>query len=143
MPVIDALLFCADREEHLRNEVIPAVEQGKVVVSDRYYHSTLAYQQAQGLDLQWLLELNKSFLKPDLTIIIDCEPEACIERIEKNRRMDERKKFETLVFLKKLRKYFLQLPKVLKGEKIVVVDGNRSVEEVYDEVVRLVEAGMQ
>jgi dTMP kinase len=138
LPIVDALLFAADREEHLKDMVIPALNQGKIVVSDRYYHSTLAYQQAQGLDLRWLLELNKNFIKPDLTIIIDLEPEMAIERIEKDkkRKIEDRKKFEKLEFLKKVRKNFLDLPKILKDEKIVVIDGNKGKEEVFEDVVK-------
>jgi len=138
LPIVDALLFAADREEHLKDVVIPALNQGKIVISDRYYHSTLAYQQAQGLELKWLLELNKNFIKPDLTIIIDLEPEIAIERIEKDkkRKIEDRKKFEKLEFLKKVRKNFLDLPKVLKDEKIVVIDGNKEKEEGFEAVVK-------
>jgi dTMP kinase len=138
LPIVDALLFAADREEHLKDMVIPALSQGKIVISDRYYHSTLAYQQAQGLELKWLLELNKNFIKPDLTIIIDLEPEIAIERIEKDkkRKIEDRKKFEKLEFLKKVRKNFLDLPKILKDEKIVVIEGNKEKEEVFEAVLK-------
>jgi|YelNatPaOPRAMG01_1025707.scaffolds.fasta_scaffold04551_12 dTMP kinase len=138
LPIVDALLFAADREEHLKKTVIPALSQGKIVISDRYYHSTLAYQQAQGLELKWLLELNKNFIKPDLTIIIDLEPEIAIERIEKDkkRKIEDRKKFEKLEFLKKVRKNFLDLSKVLKDEKIVVINGNKGKEEVFEAILK-------
>ncbi|MEM5869572.1 MAG: dTMP kinase [Candidatus Aenigmatarchaeota archaeon] len=137
LPLVDAFLFAADREEHLKKTVIPALEQGKIVISDRYYHSTLAYQQAQGLELKFLLELNKKFIKPDLTIIIDLEPEIAVERIEKdkNRKMEERKKFEKVEFLKKVRKNFLELKEILKDERIVVIDGNKTKEEVFEAVL--------
>lgn len=107
LPIVGAFLFCADREEHLKTVVIPALKEGKVVISDRYYHSTLAYQQAQGLDLNWLLELNKFFVKPDLTIIIYVEPEMAVERIEKDkkRKIEDRKKFEQIEFLKSEKKF--------------------------------------
>jgi dTMP kinase len=138
LPFVDALLFAADREEHLKTEVIPALNQGKIVISDRYYHSTLAYQQAQGLELKWLLQLNKNFIKPDLTVIIDVEPEIAMVRIklDKKRKIEERKKFEKLEFLKKVRKNFLDLPKILKDEKIVVIDGNEEKEKVFKNVLK-------
>jgi dTMP kinase len=137
LPLVDAFLFCADREEHLKSTIIPALNQGKIVISDRYYHSTLAYQQAQGLELKWLLELNKNFIKPDLTIILDVEPKTAIERIEidKDRKIEDRKKFEKLEFLKKVRKNFLDLPKILKDEKIVVIDGNEEKEKVFEAIL--------
>ncbi|MEM7826488.1 MAG: dTMP kinase [Candidatus Aenigmatarchaeota archaeon] len=141
LPLVDAFLFCADREEHLKTVVIPALEQGKIVISDRYYHSTLAYQKAQGLELKWLLDLNKFFIKPNLTIILDVDPEVAIERIEKdkNRKIEERKKFEQIEFLKKVRANFLELPKILKDEKIVVIDGNKEKEKVFEEILKEVE----
>ena len=138
MPIVDAFLFAADREEHLKTLVIPALNQEKIVISDRYYHSTLAYQSTQGLELNWLVEMNKSFIKPHLTIIVDSSPEACIERIEKDgkRKIKARVKFEKLEFLKKLRNNYLMLPSALKDEKIIVVNGDRSKEEVHQEIIK-------
>jgi len=138
MPVADALLFGADREEHLKTIVLPALEQGKIIISDRYYHSTFAYQTTQGLDLGWLIEINKFFIKPDLTIIVDSSPEKCIERIEKDskRKIEARVKFEKLEFLKKLRNNYLKLLSVLKDEKIIVVNGDRSKEEIHQEIIK-------
>jgi len=143
LPLADRFLFCADREEHLKRVVLPALEQGKDVVSDRYYHSSLAYGETQGLDLLWLIEMNKFFPRPDLMIFIDVLPETCMERIEKDsgekRKIDKRMKFERIEFLRKLRESYLNLVKVLKNERIAVVDGNRSPEEVHAAVVKEVE----
>jgi len=143
LPVADAFLFCADRAEHVKEVVLPALEKKMVVICDRYYHSTLAYQQTQGLPLQWLIELNSRFPKPDLTIFIDVPAEVCMKRMENDpaekRKPNNRMKFEKLEFLKKLRSNYLQLPNVLKNEKIVVVDGNRSLEEVYADIMKEVE----
>ncbi|PJE57923.1 MAG: dTMP kinase, partial [Candidatus Portnoybacteria bacterium CG10_big_fil_rev_8_21_14_0_10_36_7] len=54
-PLIDSFLFSADREEHLKTEVIPTMEKGTYIISDRYYHSALAYQYTSGVDLDWLI----------------------------------------------------------------------------------------
>ena len=59
--VVEALLFAADRFEHVESEVIPTLNKGKIVVSDRYIYSSLAYQGAAGLDLKWI-EMVKEFL---------------------------------------------------------------------------------
>jgi dTMP kinase len=143
LPTVDAFLFCADRAEHVKEVILPALENKMVVVCDRYYHSTLAYQQTQGLPLQWLIEMNSKFPKPDLTIFVDVPPEVCMERMEKDpaekRKPDNRMKFEKLEFLKKLRVNYLQLPNALKNEKIVIIDGNRSMEEVHADIVKEVE----
>ncbi|MEM5879477.1 MAG: thymidylate kinase, partial [Candidatus Aenigmatarchaeota archaeon] len=97
----------------------------------------LAYQQAQGLELEFLLELNKKFIKPDLTIIIDLGPEIAVDRIEKdkNRKMEDRKKFEKVEFLKKVRNNFLKLKEILKDEKIVLIDGSKTKEEVFEALI--------
>lgn len=82
MPLVDAFLFSADRDEHVKEVILPALDQGKIVICDRYKYSTLAYQQTQGLNLSWLIELNKHFPKPDLMIFVDVLPETCMERME-------------------------------------------------------------
>lgn len=141
LPIADALLFAADREEHLKTLILPALDEGKIVISDRYWHSSFAYQNTQGLDLNWLKELNKFFIKPDLTIFIDVSPEECVKRIEKDikRKIEDRKKFEKLEFLTKLRNNYLKLPNILKDEKIVIVDGNRQIEKIHRDIVSEVE----
>lgn len=89
-PMSLALLFTADRNEHIKNLVEPNLSKGKIVISERYYHSTVAYQSAQGVDRNWIIELNSFARKPDLVIFIDVKPERAVEKIkEKNTRMRE------------------------------------------------------
>lgn len=133
LPKTDALLFAADREEHAKTLILPGVEQGKIVISDRYYHSSIAYQSAQGLDLRWLIELNKYFPKPDLTIIIDTFPEECVKRVEQAK--PDKVKFENVEFLSKVRKNYMNFPAVMK-EKIVMINGDREIEKVFDDVLK-------
>ena len=64
--VVEALLFAADRFEHIENEILPALDKGKIVVSDRYIYSSLAYQGAAGLDLKWIKMIKKEVKKCDL-----------------------------------------------------------------------------
>src|SRR3989344_9405398 len=75
-------LYVQDRKEHLEKKVIPALKEGKYVVSSRYAFSTFAYGHSDGLEVNLLVELNKEFLLPDLIIIVDVDPESCMERIE-------------------------------------------------------------
>ena len=79
-------LYVQDRNEHLKNKVIPAVKEGKFVVCSRYAFSTIAYGSSDGLDTEVLVGMTKDFLLPDLTIIINVSPGECIKRIEKNSR---------------------------------------------------------
>lgn len=88
-----AYLFAADRQDHLERVVEPALARGAVVVSDRYLHSSLAYQSL-AVGMSRVRELNAGFRAPDLTIFLDLAPEACLARIEA--RGEARERFEAL-----------------------------------------------
>jgi dTMP kinase len=133
-PLADTFLFFADRAEHM--EKIKEDLKKKIVISDRYYHSTVAYQSAQGVNVNFLKELCKLFPKPSLTFIIDCPAEIAIERISKSKKV--KMKFEKLKFLKKLRKAYLKLPKLFSDEKIIVIDGRKSKKEVFEDILNIV-----
>jgi len=64
--VVEALLFAADRFEHIESEILPALKMGKIVVSDRYVYSSLAYQGATGLSLEWINKINEHAIRPNL-----------------------------------------------------------------------------
>ena len=137
MPMVDALLYCADRAEHVEELITPALKEGKDVLCDRYYHSTLVLQAAQGLDFNWLLELNKFFPKTDLTIIIDVSPETSLKRMEENRSRDV-KKFDKKEFLKKTRQNYLDLPKKLK-DNFAIINGEKQIEDVQKDIRKIVD----
>ncbi len=79
-PVLEALLFAADRAEHIEKLIKPALESGKIVICDRYYHSSIAFQSASGLDESWIREINRHFIKPDIAFYIDSNPEEAGEK---------------------------------------------------------------
>lgn len=86
-------LFAGDRRDHLDRTVIPALQRCAAVISDRYYHSSLAYQSL-SVGLARVARLNDGFRQPDLTLYLDLSPEACLERIQA--RGGELERFETL-----------------------------------------------
>ncbi|RWX73272.1 MAG: Thymidylate kinase [Candidatus Methanosuratincola subterraneus] len=129
-PVVDALLFAADRADHVERLIRPALADRKIVVSDRYLESSIAYQCAQGLDERWILAINKHALKPDLTIIMDIDPEISLKR-----KGYPRERYENSDFLKRVREKFLERAE-RKGHE--VVDASKPVEEVHAEIVRKV-----
>lgn len=88
-----AYLFAADRQDHLERVVEPAIARGAVVVSDRYLHSSLAYQSL-AVGMSRVRELNAGFRAPDLTVFLELSPEACLARIEA--RGEARERFEAL-----------------------------------------------
>ncbi len=114
---VEALLFAADRLEHIQNEVLPAIAEGQVVISDRYFYSSLAYQGSAGLSLDWIKTINQNALKPDLAIFIDVEPEAVETRLKRRKSVMEN--METQRKVRQIYQYFIE-----KGE-LVKVDGNQ------------------
>lgn len=127
-PAVDALLFAADRVEHTYSVILPAISEGKVVVSDRYVESSMAYQCAQGLDQKWVYTINKYAIKPDLTIILDIEPESALKR----KKVSE--KFEKLEFLRKVR---WNLIKRAMSENYVIIYTGMPVNEVHNEIIKI------
>jgi dTMP kinase len=128
--VIEALLFAADRVEHAERTIRPAIKQGKIVVSDRYVYSSMAYQGATGLDLNWIWMLNRWIVKPDLALFIDVPPEIALKRIRR-----EKSVMETLDNQRKVRKVYL---KFVEEGRLVRVDGNRSLTVVAAEILNIV-----
>jgi dTMP kinase len=129
-----ASLFAADRTDHLVNKVNgihQKVEQGEIVLCDRYYFSSYAYH-AQYIDMEWVIHansLNAEILKPDVTIFIDVDPQVCFERIKNNRAKFDM--YEKMDIMKNVRaNYFKAFDALKEKENIVVVDGNRPVEKV-------------
>ena len=138
-PYTDALLFMADRAQHTE-EIGRLVMKGRLVVSDRYYHSTVAYQAAclkgifDGDPFKWLLESNlKISMHPDLTVILDIPPELGLKRISGR---DKLSRFEKLSFLKQVRANYLKLARL--DPSIVRMDASGSLDSVAETVHELV-----
>ncbi len=120
--VLEALLFAADRIEHLENEVIPALNEGCLVISDRYVFSSLAYQGAAGLSLDWIEKINEHALKPDLAVFIDVDLETVMDRLKSKKSV-----MENTETLRKVRDVYLNF---VTTRKIVKIDGNHGKSEV-------------
>jgi len=128
---VEALLFAADRIDHLDKIIKPLLEKGSIVISDRYIHSSIAYQSITVGDQEWIEELNKFAEKPDLVILLDVDPEIGLRRIKRRRA-----RFEKIEILEKVREKYLELA---KREGFKVIDANREVNEVFEDVRRFVE----
>jgi dTMP kinase len=131
------LLFAADRLDHLQREVEPALEAGVTVISDRWYHSSLAYQ-GTGADRDWITMLNARARKPDLTIFLRVRPEVAAERRAAARRQEEL--FEQLQMQIEVDAGYTATIAELTalGERIVTLDGEQSPDEVFAEILALV-----
>jgi len=133
LPETEALLFTADRAEHTA-EIKKWTDNGKIVLCDRYYASTAAYQSAKlngrSVPMQWLMQMNnKVIIKPDMTFLFDIDPETGLERIESR---GEKSKFERLEYLKEVRSNYL---KIAKKHGFIIIDASRSKEAVLKDVM--------
>lgn len=127
MPIYEALLFSADRFEHVVRVVKPKIKRGVIVVSDRYLYSTLAYQGAAGLDLKWLRSLSFFAPKPDVTIYLDLPSKISLER-----KKGKRSVYENVKYVEKVRKIYLNLAKT---ENFAVFNGDEPAEEVHSKIM--------
>lgn len=133
-------LYSKDRKDHLDTLVLPVLsrQSGEIkhfVLCDRYYHSTYAFQRAQGNSFEEIHKMQEDFRKPDITIIIDVEAETAMARINKGRNGSE--KFEKLEFMKILRQNYLDLKNLL-DENIIIIDGSKSKEEVFEDIKNII-----
>ena len=130
-PEAEALLFTADRAEHTK-QIRAWMDEGYTVISDRYFASTLAYQSAAGMDIGWLKAINsKAIVQPDITILMDIDPEISLERVNKR---GETSRFEKLDYLRKVRKAYLD---IAKDFKFKIVDADRDRDAVAEEVITI------
>jgi dTMP kinase len=129
--VVEALLFAADRFEHVEKTVLPALHKGRIVVSDRYVYSSLAYQGATGLDLEWIGKINEQAIRSDLAIFIDVRPETVVQRLKPKKSV-----MENLETQRKVREIYVEF--VEKGD-LVRVDGNKSQREVAGDIASVVQ----
>ena len=131
-----SLLFAADRADHLQREVEPALARGQVVVSDRWYHSSLAYQ-GTGEERLWIAELNRRARRPDLTIFLNVRPEEAARRRVGDNRTEEI--FDHLSTQRRVAEGYRAVIEMLREtEHIEVLDGERPTAEVSADIVALV-----
>ena len=129
----EALLFASDRIEHMYKEIKPALDEGKLVICDRYIYSSLAYQGSAGLSLEWIKTINARALQPDFSIFIDVSPERVLDRLQRKKSV-----METLETQRKVREVYLKF--VEKGE-LARIDGDKPkdvvAEQLYGRVLGL------
>lgn len=135
-----ALLFAADRLDHLEAEIHPNLMDGVTVVTDRYYHSSVAYQSVSAggaaETVAWVREINRQARVPDLTIVLDVRPEVAADR--RLARARTRELYEDEHLQRRLVEFYADLDGLFPGENIVHVDANVGVDDVAAEVMRRV-----
>ena len=136
-PRAEAMLFIADRACHT-DAIRKLTEEGKTVICDRYYASTLAYQSASGsgpvLDYDLLVRMNESVtMEPDITMLLDIDPEVSGGRVDS--RGEQKSKFERLEFQKRVRDNYLR---IAKERGFSVLDASKSPEDLCSEAMKLI-----
>ena len=136
----EILLFTAARRDHLERIILPALEEGKIVICDRFADSTRMYQGMRGPNLRNLVDsLNEKVIKfdPDLTILIDINPEISLKRAKSRKTVEERFEDFGVELQMKMRKGFIELAEEF-GNRIEVVNGQQSVDNLAQDICSLV-----
>ena len=135
----EALLYAASRVQHLNDRVEPALQEGKLVICDRYVDSSLAYQAyARGLGVEFITQINERALTnycPDLTVFIDLSPEDAFKR-KKGADADDRLEQAGMEFHRKVYAGYKELAEKY-SERIFSVDGKQSPEEIFADVLKV------
>jgi dTMP kinase len=141
-----ALLFAADRLDHLEAEVLPHLRAGDLVLSDRYDLSSLAYQSATaepgaagGADdpVAWIGELNRRARRPDLTLVLDVDPDVAAERRQSRGGTPEL--YERLELQRRLAALYADAERLVPGDRIVHVDANQPLAIVIAKSIEAIE----
>ncbi|HZS76963.1 MAG TPA: dTMP kinase [Ktedonobacteraceae bacterium] len=151
-PLAEAFLFQSDRAQHFATLVIPALEEGKLVITDRCFDASIAYQGfARGVGVELVERLSllaTQGIVPDLTILLDLEPSQVHARVDvandAGGQREEVTRFDSEAeeFHRRVQEGFRMLARA-HPERIKVVDASRSIEEIHREIVRLVEDALR
>ena len=131
----EALLMTASRAQLTKDVIVPALEAGEWVIADRYMDSTLAYQGGgRGLDIEWLIRLNEFATygcKPDLTLLIDVDPQDGKKR--RHESAPDRIESAGILFQEKIRKQYIELIKLFPN-RCICINGSLSAEEINENI---------
>jgi len=141
-----ALLFAADRMDHVEAEIEPFVAQGGVIISDRYDASSLAYQSVSSgkggeSTVEWIRTLNKQARRPDITIVLDVPAEVAVTRREA--RGDAAQLYEQNELQRALCVFYKDLQRHIPNDRVVVVDGSGTIEATAEKVYTTCQAALQ
>ena len=146
---MELFLYLADRAQHILEVIRPALEAGKIVLCDRFTDSTLAYQgYGRGFDLQLTQRMNllaSGGIQPDLTFLLDCDPEVALARARKRSKAQsprgskgDRFESQNLEFHDRVRRGFLEIARQ-EPNRVVVLDSSAPADEVHGKIQQIVD----
>jgi dTMP kinase len=150
-PKAELFLYAADRTQHIEQLILPALNEGKIVVTDRFVDSTTVYQgYARGIDFELVEKINDlvlNGLKPDVTILLDISPAVGLARVKDQLQFGERIESESrfeqeeLVFHEKIRQGFLTLAQK-ETNRFHIIDADRDPDEVTKDIIRILKTAL-
>ena len=145
-PHAEALLFAASRSQHFNEKVVPALNEGKIVLCDRFIDSSLAYQgHARGLGIDEVYNINKfaiGNILPDLTIFIDVPPSVGLNRVFSNSRDVDRLDLESLAFHELVYEGYMIIANKY-SDRFKIVDGTQSKEKVIEDTIKVIKSVLE
>jgi dTMP kinase len=127
-----ALMFAADRLDHLQKRIWPALKEKKTVLTDRYFFSSVAYQST-NVSYEWVKGVNRFATLPNILVFIDVKIDKALERIKKFR--DDTELYETKDFLTDIDNNYRRIIKDFEDRlKVVFLDGSLGMDEIYDDI---------
>lgn len=139
LPMTELLLFCAARVENVNKNILPALKSGKIVIADRFYDSTIAYQGCARkiMPAEKILDLTRMIigsLKPDLTFYLKLSPKEAFKRKNKMSENLDRLELEGLEFHKRVEEGYNYIS-TLEKERFCVIDATKSIDEIFKIIV--------
>ncbi len=143
VPVAELLLYAADRAQHCKELIQPKLQSGKIVLCDRFYDSTTAYQEGgRGLSSSLVAQINEiatGALKPDLTFLLDLPVEIglkrALQRAAQEKDTQDRFEKEALAFHERVRKKYHEIAKS-EPQRFVVVDATQAIHAIHQEIIQ-------
>ena len=146
---MELFLYLADRAQHIHEVIRPAMEEGKIVLCDRFTDSTVAYQgYGRGFDLELLQRMNElasGEIQPDLTLLLDCAPETALSRARQRTKEQspgggrgDRFESQNIEFHKRVRKGFLEIARA-EPDRVIVLDTSAPAQEVQEKIKKVVD----
>src|SRR5215510_9468134 len=140
----ELLLFYASRSQNILEKIEPSLAKGEVVICDRFYHASMAYQgYGRGIPIEFIEKLTDLVCgerRPEITILLDIEPEIGLTRARarnsKHHEDEGRFEMEDLAFYSRIREGYLELAS-RESDRIRVIPANRSIDAVHDDVLKI------